>query len=120
MIEKNMNLKSVALLAYAEEQTSEAVLFWEKHIARTLDWEAMVFTAVAYTELGNYEKALYHSAFARYWARDVLMLEHSPVECLFGEMTRAVGERATEICQQAKQAVESRSNATASGRIGFH
>ena len=120
MIEKNRNLKSVALLAYAEGQVSKAVLFWEKHMARTLDWEAMVFAAIAHTELGNYEKALYHSAFALYWAREVLMLEHSPVESLFNEMTRAVGERVTEICQQAKQAVGCRSNSTTIGRIGFH
>ena len=119
MTEKNRNLTSVALLAYAEGQVSNAVLFWEKHMARTFDWEAMVFVAIAYAELGNYEKALYHSAFALYWAREVLMLEHSPVESLFNEMIPAAGERAPEICQQAKHDVGRRSGSITPGRIGF-
>jgi hypothetical protein len=117
MTEKEKNLHAIALLAYGEGRVSEAVDYWEKHVARTHDWEARIMCAIAYKELGNPEKALYHVSFALYWARAVLMLEQFPAKELFDDMIRAAGEDASSICQQASYDVE---HCAGSGRrIGF-
>lgn len=119
MLAKEKDLKTAALIAYAEGQVAEALALWEKELVRGHDLDIMIRCAVAYAESEQWERALYRITYARYWARRALMLRHPPLDSLYEKICRSCVDDSQKICQKAEEDAERCMAAGQTRHIGF-